>query len=89
MRCQDYEVVAHVYANEGATSQSVAEHFGITQRTLRTYVKRINESLGSCAQIVSSARFGMRLQVHDHAGLHRWMTSAAKNTGGGVLQKSV
>ena len=89
MRCRDYEIVAYAYANDGATSQSVAEHFGITQRTLRTYVKRINESLGSCAQIVSSARFGMRLQVHDHAGLHRWMGSAAKHAGGGAPKERV
>ena len=71
----DSQVVRYVLANPNVSAADLAAHFDVSERTIRTYVKRANEQLGACAQVVKKNRGGYSVAVSDGQALDKWLES--------------
>lgn len=83
MDAQAIELLEFLKDHQGSSSEELAHHFAVSERTVRTYVRRANDSLGGVAQIERRRGEGYRLVVEDQAALdaivRRAQEHAAKN----------
>lgn len=74
---QSVELVEYVQNHEGVAPAKLADHFGVSARTARDYIRRANDSLTDVARIrYSRSRNGYLLEVSDAAALDQWTDRA-------------
>jgi lichenan operon transcriptional antiterminator len=66
------EFVAYVEEHEDITPAALGEYFGVSERTVRTYVSRSNKSLGGCARVIKRRGDGYHIQIEDPTGFAHW-----------------
>lgn len=82
----DSQIVRYVLANPGISSADLAAHFDVSERTIRTYVKRANERLDGFARLVKKNRGGYSVEVTDGPALNAWLESMHMNIARGNMQ---
>lgn len=82
----DSQIVRYVLANPGISSADLSQHFDVSERTIRTYVKRANERLDGFARLVKKNRGGYSVQVTDGPALNAWLESMHMNIARGNMQ---
>ena len=68
-------MVAYLRENPGALPSDVAQHFGVSERTLRMYVRQANESLDGIAHLGVARGNGYQMRVEDEAALDSWLAT--------------
>ena len=69
---QDSEFAAYIVAHPGIAPAGVAQDLGVSERTVRTYVRHANERMRGFATIVLDRGSGYHLDVSDHDRLAAW-----------------
>lgn len=69
---QVFDVVFYLESHEGASPIQLAEHFGVSERTVRTYVRKANETMRGFAEIQKRRADGYVLCVTDQEDFERW-----------------
>lgn len=82
----DSQIVRYVLANPGISSADLSQHFDVSERTIRTYVKRANERLDGFACLVKKNRGGYSVKVTDGPALNAWLESMHMNIARGNMQ---
>lgn len=82
----DSQIVRYVLANPGISSADLSRHFDVSERTIRTYVKRANERLDGFACLVKKNRGGYSVKVTDGPALNAWLESMHMNIARGNMQ---
>lgn len=62
-------------------ASDLAEHLGVSERSVRRYINRVNDELGGVAEIVSDRMGGYVLTVGDKMGLDNYLGKAESVTG--------
>lgn len=75
MSIQEADIVSYVRDHPGVTPDQLADCLGVSTRTLRTYVKRANDSLAGTARIELRRGSGFALVVSDPEAFARWLDS--------------
>lgn len=65
--------VQFIYDNQGIASEDLAAHFAVSERTVRTYVKRSNALMNGCATIKKQSRGGYFVEVADQEAFETWL----------------
>lgn len=78
------ELVHVVRANPGSSTTDLASHFGVSERTVRSYVAKANESMGSVAHLELRRKEGYQLVISDEDGLDAWFISQTSSHGSAV-----
>lgn len=66
------QVLDIVRDSPGITAVRIAERLGVCDRTVRTYIKGVNDCLNGVATIICKGRSGYELVVRDPAGFASW-----------------
>lgn len=72
MDVHNRELVQILRHSDHLSPEALANHFGVSDRTIRTYVRRTNTSLKGIATIVNHSNRGYSLLVTDEAALNAW-----------------
>ena len=72
---RDERFLAFVKEHPGIAPAALAEHFGVSERTVRTYVRHANESLAGAARIDKRRGDGYALVVEDASALEGMLAS--------------
>lgn len=48
---QERHLVEYIQAHPGVLQQELAAHFGVSERSIRTYISRTNETIQPAAQL--------------------------------------
>lgn len=78
---QDTVFAAYIEAVPGITPQQVADHLGVSVRTVRTYVNRANDVMKQFARIDLNRGMGYRLVVTDEQRYRAWVGGDADQNG--------
>ncbi len=74
MTAQDTSIVEYVLEHPGVSPAALAERFGVSQRTMRGYIRRANNSMGSAAHIsFKRSSNGYVCEVVDQQALDSWL----------------
>lgn len=73
MNARDIRLVEVVSANPHISSADLSSAFDISERTLRTYVRRINEELDGIARVHRHRGGGYSLLVDDVEAWESWL----------------
>lgn len=76
-----YRLVDYLRTHDHATAAFLAEHFGVSARTVRTYVSKANDSLGGIARVVYLRGSGYVLHCDDGEALARLMSRTRDSLG--------
>lgn len=83
MTVQGFNIVAYVRQHEGVSPVELAEVFGVSQRTMRDYIRRANEALDGAARIsFSRSHNGYVCEVIDEPVLESWIARAREVVAG-------
>lgn len=63
------KLIESIEERPGITSLELADLFSVSERSVRTYIRRTNDALGGCAQIEKKRGGGYSLRVSDQAKL--------------------
>ena len=63
------DVIAYIRAHQPTAPDALAERFGITRRTIRTYIRTINNEIAGIARITTARGEGYRIAVTDPEAL--------------------
>ena len=66
------QVLDIVRDSPGITAARIAERLGVCDRTVRTYIKGVNDCLNGIATITCKGRSGYELMVQDPVGFASW-----------------
>lgn len=69
----DGQIVRYVMDKREVSAAELAENFQVSERTIRSYVKRANESMNGAASILKKSRGGYYLEVSDGAAFDSWL----------------
>lgn len=72
MKLKDTDLVIYVRDHDGVTPEHLSELLDVSERTVRTYVRQANDSMGDRAQIVLK-RGTYSLVVSDERALAAWL----------------
>ena len=73
MTVYDADIIERILLESGITPTDLAERLGVSTRTLRDRIHRVNESLDGVARVhFSRSRGGYVLDVTDHAAFEAW-----------------
>lgn len=73
-RIKSRELLALLKQDEYRTARQLAQHLGVSEKTIRTSLHELNDQILECgAKITSKARFGYRLEVGDRALFENWL----------------
>lgn len=78
MSLREMQVVQAVRGNPGITGSELASMLGVTDRSVRAYVKGANARLDGCASIVCERCCGYTLSVNDEQRLTAWLEDECK-----------
>lgn len=81
----DSQIVRYVLANPDVSAADLAKHFDVSERTIRTYVKRANERIDGFAHLVKKNRGGYTVKVTDGPALNSWLESMHMNISRGNM----
>lgn len=71
------DLVSYVEAHPGAAPADLAQHFSVSDRTIRAYVRCANDALDGCATIILERRCGYALTINDDVRYQRWLARTA------------
>lgn len=80
MRTELEAMTAYIEAHPGIMPVALAEHLGVSVRTVRTYVKQANDAMHGVGRIQLSRKNGFRLQVSDQAAYEAWHSKEKSET---------
>lgn len=80
MNARDIRLVEAVFGNPNISSSDLAAAFDISERTLRTYVRRVNEELAGIARVHRHRGGGYSLLVEDAKAWDTWLESNRTST---------
>ncbi len=80
MRTELEAMTAYIEAHPGIIPVALAEHLGVSVRTVRTYVKQANDAMHGVGRIQLSRKNGFRLQVSDQAAYEAWHSKEKSET---------
>ena len=63
------DVIAYIRAHQPTAPDALAERFGITRRTIRTYIRTINNEIAGIARITTARGEGYRIAATDPEAL--------------------
>ncbi len=72
------QLVRYVLTHPGIELSALAEHYGVSERSIRSYVKQANEQIGDFAHLGKKKRGGYIVEVSDGRALDEWLDSIQK-----------
>ena len=71
------ELIEYVQSHEGVSPARLADHFGVSARTVRDHIRRVNDALANAARVrFSRSRNGYLLEVTDEVAFKQWLNRA-------------
>lgn len=77
---QDENFIACIKSHQGITPAELAEAFGVSERTVRTYVRKANDALAGVAQIGKRRGDGYALVVEDEDAFKAMLAPSEQET---------
>ncbi len=72
MEARTRELIRILRHGDDVPSEALAHHFGVTERSIRTYVRRANATLTGIVHIANHSNRGYSLVVDDEDALRTW-----------------
>ncbi|MFC2704771.1 MAG: BglG family transcription antiterminator [Olsenella profusa] len=79
-----FHLVVYVRTHPGVSQQELASHFKVSTRTIRSRVRRLNESLAGIASVDLSPKAGYFVHVIDSEALSSWAIRRAQLYGASI-----
>lgn len=81
---QSLRLVRTVLGEKGARPADLAAAFGVSERSVRTYVRQANEELAGIASVEKRRGGAYEVEVEDAAGLDAWLAVETRRLADGV-----
>lgn len=83
---RDREFIEYLQQHPGVTPENVADHWNVSVRTVRAYVRRANDAMATFAEVVLSRGNGYAVSVTDAERFGRWMDAMRASNGADLPQ---